>query len=102
MNREYTENYHSNPKVTHPEIKLDIAIPHKWISLSYKHDVCPSFGTKGLQIFVCDEQTRKDEGFECKYSIIKEKDYGEGKTLFNTNNWDAVLKFVESYKENND
>tara|TARA_R100001198_G_scaffold81684_1_gene54604 strand:- start:285 stop:602 length:318 start_codon:yes stop_codon:yes gene_type:complete len=83
-----------NPKYTHPDIKLDVDIPEEWVSLSYHNDVCPSFGINGLQIFVCDDATRDAEGFENKYSIINEEEYGTGDTILNTNDWSVVLSFV--------
>jgi len=83
-----------NPKYTHPDIKLDVDIPEEWVSLSYHNDVCPSFGINGLQIFVCDDATRDAEGFENKYSIINEEEYGTGNTILNTNDWSVVLSFV--------
>ena len=97
----YYSNPYSDPKNTHPDIKLDVAIPHEWVSLSYHHDACPSFGIHGLQIFVCDDQTRDDEGFENKYSIILEKKYGEGNTILDTNDWNEILDFVKKHKLEN-
>ena len=41
-NRNYSENYHTDPKVTHPEINLDVPIPHEWESISYSNVVCPT------------------------------------------------------------
>ena len=45
-NRDYSENYYTDPKVTHPEINLDVSVPHEWESISHKDDVCPSFKVK--------------------------------------------------------
>tara|TARA_R110000782_G_scaffold70495_2_gene141627 strand:+ start:143 stop:472 length:330 start_codon:yes stop_codon:yes gene_type:complete len=97
-NKDFSENYYSDPKVTHPEIKIDVSIPHEWDTCSYTHDVCPSFASpNGLQIFVMDEETKKLEGFENKYSIIIAEEYGEGNDLFNSNDWNEILNFVKNY-----
>jgi hypothetical protein len=98
QNRDYSENYYTDPKVTHPSIKIDVSIPHEWDTCSYKNDVCPSFASpNGLQIFVMDEETKKLEGFENKYAIIIAEEYGEGNDLFNSNDWNEVLEFVKNY-----
>jgi len=96
-NKDYSDNYYTDPARTHPEIKLDVPIPREWESHSYKNDVCPSFAFKGLQIFVMDEEAKKLEGFENKYSIIIAEEYGEGNDLFNSNDWNEVLEFVKNY-----
>ena len=72
-NRNYSENYHTDPKVTHPEINLDVPIPHEWESISYSNDVCPSFKVKDLQIFVMDDETRDEEELDHKFTIILKK-----------------------------
>ena len=82
---------------THPSIKIGVKIPSDWSNLSYHHDVCPSFGVHGLQIFVCDDETRDEEGLTYKYAIFLEKEYGYGNTLLDTNDWNEVLKFVNNY-----
>ena len=61
---------------THPSIKIGVKIPSDWSNLSYHHDVCPSFGVHGLQIFVCDDETRDEEGLTYKYAIFLEEEYG--------------------------
>ena len=73
---DWSENYYTDPKVTHPSIKIDVPIPKDWRSMSYKNDLCPSFTHKGLQIFVCDEKTKKLEELHFKYSVIRDGDYG--------------------------
>tara|TARA_R100000995_G_scaffold75871_1_gene45334 strand:+ start:580 stop:888 length:309 start_codon:yes stop_codon:yes gene_type:complete len=88
-----------NPKYTHPDVKLDVDIPEEWVSLSYHHDVTPSFGFNGFQIFVCDDATRDAEGLWNKYSVTNAEEYAEGNALLHTNDWDEVLKFVNN-KEN--
>ena len=96
-NQDY--NYYTDPKVTHPDIKIDVPIPYEWESVSYSNDLCPSFSHKGLQIFVCDEETKKLEDLHFKYSVIREEDYGNDKPPFlATNSWDEVLTFVSLYK----
>lgn len=83
---------------THTNIIVDVPIPYKWENVSYHNDVCPSFSFKGLQIFICDEQTRKEEGFGEKYTIIIEAEYGEAKDpLLATNDWNKVLDFVHKF-----
>lgn len=83
---------------THTNITLDVDIPKGWTNVSYHNDVCPSFSYKGLQIFLCDEATRKAEGFGEKYTIIIEEKYGEGEDpLLATNDWNEVLNFVNNY-----
>ena len=86
---------------THLDIIIDVKIPCDWENLSYHHDLCPSFGVNGLQIFVCDNATRDAEGLENKYSIILQKEYGEGKTLLDTNNWNKVMHFVKEHTKKN-
>ena len=101
-NRNYSENYHTDPKVTHPEINLDVPIPHEWESISYSNDVCPSFKVKDLQIFVMDDETRDEEELDHKFTIITEEEYGEGTEPFlNTNDWNEVLTFVKKHKPRN-
>ena len=83
---------------SHPEINIEVEIPSEWSNLSYHNDVCPSFGINGLQIFVMDDQTRDEEEFDHKYTIISEEEYGEGNEPFlNTNDWNEVLKFVKEW-----
>ena len=97
-NKDFSENYYTDPKVTHPSIKIDVSIPHEWDTCSYKNEVCPSFASpNGLQIFVMDEETKKLEGFENKYAIIIAEEYGEGNDLFNSNDWNEILNFVKNY-----
>ena len=82
---------------THPSIKIGVKIPSDWSNLSYHHDVCPSFGVHGLQIFVCNDETRDEEGLTYKYAIFLEEKYGHGNTLLDTNDWNEVLEFVNNY-----
>tara|TARA_R100000353_G_scaffold109500_1_gene78636 strand:- start:656 stop:1045 length:390 start_codon:yes stop_codon:yes gene_type:complete len=99
-NQDY--NYYTDPKVTHPEIKIDVPIPYEWESVSYSNDLCPSFTHKGLQIFVCDEETKKLEELHSKYSVIREEDYGHGyDDLLLTDDWNEVLEFVKNYGDKN-
>tara|TARA_R100001079_G_scaffold74686_1_gene39866 strand:- start:990 stop:1394 length:405 start_codon:yes stop_codon:yes gene_type:complete len=96
-NQDY--NYYTDPKVTHPDIKIDVPIPYEWESISYSNDLCPSFKVKDLQIFVMDDQTRDEEEFDHKYTIMSEENYGDDKPPFlATNSWDEVLTFVSLYK----
>tara|TARA_Y100001972_G_scaffold10158_1_gene11117 strand:- start:483 stop:848 length:366 start_codon:yes stop_codon:yes gene_type:complete len=98
QNRDYSENYYTDPKVTHPSIKIDVPIPHEWESICYVNDLCPSFTHKGLQIFVCDEETKKLEQLHFKYSVIRDEDYGYAHTdLLLTDDWNEVLEFVKNY-----
>ncbi len=97
---DWSENYYTDPKVTHPRIKIDVLIPKDWKSMSYKNDVCPSFTHKGLQIFVCDDKTKKLEELHTKYTVMLEDDYGCGyDSLLDTDDWKEVLKFVNQHKE---
>ena len=97
-NKDYSENYYTDPKVTHPSIKIDVSIPHEWESICYVNDLCPSFSHRGLQIFVCDEETKKLEELHSKYSVIREEDYGHGyDDLLLTDDWNEVLEFVKNY-----
>jgi hypothetical protein len=99
INREYPENPYTDPKNTHPDIILDVAIPHTWESISYKNDVCPSFTVKNLQVFICDEETKKLEELDTKYSIMYQDDYGcTYDSLLNTDDWSEVLLFVQLHK----
>ncbi len=98
QNRDYSENYYTDPKVTHPSIEIDVPIPHEWESICYVNDLCPSFTHKGLQIFVCDEETKKLEQLHFKYSVIRDEDYGYAHTdLLLTDDWNEVLEFVKNY-----
>tara|TARA_R100000988_G_scaffold86989_1_gene49914 strand:- start:445 stop:771 length:327 start_codon:yes stop_codon:yes gene_type:complete len=98
-----TINYYTDPKVTHPSIKIDVFIPKDWISVSYKNDVCPSFTHKGLQIFVCDEETKKLEELHTKYTVMLEDDYGCGyDSLLDTDDWNEVLEFVNKHGDKNE
>ena len=97
---DWSENYYTDPKVTHPSIKIDVLIPKDWKSMSYKNDVCPSFTHNGLQIFVCDDKTKKLEELHTKYTVMLEDDYGCGyDSLLDTDDWQEVLKFVSNFKE---
>ena len=98
-NRSYANNAYTDPAKTHPEITLSVPIPHEWESHSYKNDVCPSFAYKGLQIFVCDEETKKREELHTKFTVMLEEDYGCGyDSLLDSDDWSEVLKYVEEYK----
>lgn len=98
-NKDYSDNYYTDPARTHPDIKLDVPIPREWESHSYINDVCPSFVFKGLQIFVCDEKTKKREELHTKYTVMLEDDYGcSYDSLLDTDNWEEVLKFVKDFK----
>ena len=97
---DWSENYYTDPKVTHPSVKIDVLIPKDWKSMSYSNDLCPSFTHKGLQIFVCDEKTKKLEELHTKYTVMLEDDYGCGyDSLLDTDDWKEVLKFVNQHKE---
>ena len=103
QNRDYSENYYTDPKVTHPSIKIDVPIPHEWESICYVNDLCPSFTHKGLQIFVCDEENKKLEQLHFKYSVISDEDYGYAHDdLFLTDDWNEVLEFVKNYGRKNE
>jgi len=96
-------NYYTDPKVTHPNIKIDVSIPKDWTSSSYKNDVCPSFTHKGLQIFVCDDKTKKLEELHTKYTVMLEDDYGCGyDSLLDTDDWNEVLEFVNKHGDKHD
>ena len=97
---DWSENYYTDPKVTHPSVKIDVLIPKDWKSMSYSNDLCPSFTHKGLQIFVCDDKTKKLEELHTKYSVMYEKAYGCGHDdLLLSDDWQEVLKFVSNFKE---
>lgn len=88
---------------SHKYINVDVKIPGDWSNLSYHNDVCPSFGVHGLQIFVCDQETRDAEGFGEKYTIMIEEYYGEDREpLLSTNDWNKVLEFVNNQGEKNE
>tara|TARA_R100000951_G_scaffold102776_2_gene95056 strand:- start:8674 stop:8979 length:306 start_codon:yes stop_codon:yes gene_type:complete len=96
----FTENYYSDPKVTHPEITINEPIPYKWISSSYTHDLSPSFTYKGLQIFVTDEKTQKLEQLPHRYSIQHYDTEKHGHdAVFLSSDWNKVLEFVNNYEE---
>ncbi len=98
-NRLYNENPYTDPARTHPDIIIDVPIPHEWESISYKNDVCPSFSIGKLQIFVCDEETKRLEQFNEKYTVMYADDYGSGyDQLLMSDDWNEVLKFVEEFK----
>ena len=100
-NRDYSDNDFTNPARTHPDIKLNVPIPHVWESVSYSNDVCPSFAYNGLQIFVCDEETKKREELHTKYTVMLEDDYGCGyDSLLDTDDWYEVLKYVSNHVNN--
>lgn len=86
---------------THPSINIDVEIPNDWSNLSYHNDTCPSFGVHGLQIFVCDDETRDQEGLTNKYCVHLASEYGEHdcKILVDTNDWNEVLEFVNNYSK---
>ena len=97
---DWSENYYTDPKVTHPSIKIDVPIPKEWESSCYSNDVCPSFTHKVLQIFVMDEQSRIDEQFPHKYSVMLQDDYGGNyDSLLTSNDWFEVIDFVDNYGE---
>lgn len=88
---------------THLDIIIDVKIPCDWENLSYHHDLCPSFGVNGLQIFVCDNATRDAEGLKNKYCVHLAEEYGEHdcKILLETNNWNKVMHFVKEHTKKN-
>jgi hypothetical protein len=95
---DWSVNYYTDPKVTHPSTKIDVPIPKEWVSSCYKNDVCPSFTHKGLQIFVMDEQTRIDEQFDHKYSVMYEDTDKHGYDhILLSNDWNEVLEFVNNH-----
>jgi len=99
-NHNWSENYYTDPKVTHPSTKIDVPIPKEWVSSCYANDICPSFTHKILQIFVMDEQSRIDEQFPHKYSIMFIDDYGGSyDSLLTSNSWSEVIDFVNNYGE---
>ena len=99
---DWSVNYYTDPKVTHPSTKIDVPIPKEWVSSCYKNDVCPSFTHKGLQIFVMDEQTRIDEQFDHKYSVMYEDTDKHGYDhILLSNDWFEVIDFVNNYGEKN-
>ena len=99
LNKDYSMNKYTDPAKTHPDIILDVPIPHEWESHSYKNDVCPSFAYKGLQIFICDEKTKKLEGLHFKYIVMFEEDYGYGyDSLLNSDDWNEVLDYVNNHQ----
>jgi len=101
-NKDYSTNYYTDPKVTHPTVKIDVPIPHVWESVSYSNDISPSFTHKGLQIFVMDEQSRLEEKMPHKYSIMYVDTDTHGYDLILTSNiWDEVLDFVKQYQPSN-
>jgi len=95
---DWSVNYYTDPKVTHPSTKIDVPIPKEWVSSCYKNDVCPSFTHKGLQIFVMDEQTRIDEQFDHKYSVMYEDTDKHGYDhILLSNDWFEVIEFVNNH-----
>jgi len=97
---DWSENYYTDPKVTHPSVKIDVPIPKDWRSMCYSNDLCPSFTYKGLQIFVCDDETKNLEELHFKYSVIRDGDYGYAHDdLLLSDDWAEVLNFVNEYKE---
>lgn len=95
---DWSVNYYTDPKVTHPSTKIDVPIPKEWVSSCYKNDVCPSFTHKGLQIFVMDEQTRIDEQFDHKYSVMYEDTDKHGYDhILLSNDWSEVIEFVNNH-----
>ena len=99
---DWSVNYYTDPKVTHPSTKIDVPIPKEWESSCYANDICPSFTHKVLQIFVMDEQSRIDEQFPHKYSVMLQDDYGCGyDSLLESNDWFEVIDFVNNYGEKN-
>ena len=98
-NRSYDENPYTDPAKTHPDIIIDVPIPHDWESVSYKNDVCPSFVYGVLQIFVCDEETKSREELHTKYVVMYADDYGTSyDSLLNSDDFDEVLKYVNKNK----
>jgi len=86
----------TDPNRTHPEVVFDVPIPSHWWSASYHNDVCPSFTFGILQIFVMDRATKERESLPFKYTVMYEDDYGGTyDALLETDNWSAVVKFVE-------
>lgn len=93
-------NYYTDPKVTHPHVKIDVSIPKGWVSQSYTHDISPSFSHRGLQIFVTDEKNRAMESLRHKYAVhYLDTDEKGFDMLLSTNDWDEVLNFVNNHEE---
>lgn len=89
-------DYHTDPKITHKHIVIDVSIPSHWTSASYHNDVCPSFYCGMLQIFVMDQATKELEELDAKYVVMWADDYGgDYDPILSSDDWDAVLQFVE-------
>ena len=75
----------------------DFSKPKNWENLSYHHDVCPSFGYNGYQIFIDHPNPKERELGEdsTRFHVIVALDYGDYQWSFDTNNFEEVLKEIE-------
>lgn len=74
-------------------------IPAGWADLSWANDTCPCFDTgNGRLVFVdfADPALREvSEG--PRFAVVRNPEIdGEAKTLFESDDWDAILQFVRT------
>jgi len=74
----------------------DLDIPKHWEDVSYINDACPSFENNGLMVFIEHKDPSKREcvGWS-RFLIKKSEDYGYGRYITETNNWEIVIKLMD-------
>ena len=89
---EYVNNWRDDFK----ECIEDLEIPKDWEDLSYQHDVCPSFGYKGFQIFINHKDPKKsDDGYEKRFYISRIREYGDPNFEKLANTFEEVIEILD-------
>jgi len=69
----------------------DLDIPKHWEDVSYCNDACPSFENNGLMVFIDHKNpSMREVDSWARFLIKKSEDYGYGKYITETNNWQVV------------
>lgn len=86
----------------HRMLIFEYEIPEGFYDSSYGNDVCPSIANDDLdlQIFIDAKNPEdREEPNYARFSVIHASEYGEcGNTLFESENFEEVLSYVEKVK----
>ena len=76
------------------ECVKDFKVPKGWEDISYRHDACPSYKYKELQVFVDHPDPSERENPDWKrYSVFNE----DQDMLLQTDDLDEVLKKLDNF-----
>lgn len=84
---------------TYPQDSLPALIPPSWQDASWHNDVCPSFLINGTVRVWLDWPTAHEREFPdgARFTVTTEPtdEDSEGRTLFASDDWAAVLTFLK-------